>query len=105
MPQGIIKLYDSAGNERYIVCAEVPPADGAMGKLVIDGVCRKIHEEPGKPPYEYLSIPRADVAALSGVPPDAVLKIELQDDLKEDNMVLPYNGGSPGTEVTIKLKK
>lgn len=102
MPEGILKLV-RGGTTINISCLELPPR-GGKGLLVIQNVERKEHKVGEEVKYEYLSIPNLQPGELPNVPPDMILKIEIQDEIQENKIVLPYNGGDPNTELSVKYK-
>ncbi|UCH88717.1 MAG: hypothetical protein JSV49_10770 [Thermoplasmata archaeon] len=104
MPQGILKLIQPNGDIIYIVCEDVPPADGTEGKLVINGVSRREATVEGGEPYKFISIPRTADDNLPVVDQENILEINLTEDVSEDHLILPYNGGVPNVEVSIKFR-
>jgi hypothetical protein len=95
MPPRLIFIKEN-GEELKIMCDEVPPSGGTLGRLVISNVRRKQGDG-----YEYLSFERKS----NGGPPipDVDLILKLKGPLEEDSMIMPYNGGEPQNEVTWKL--
>lgn len=79
-----------------IWCKKVPPLlGGKRGELIIPNIERK------KNSYEYLSIPRIK----KNVKPksDDIVIYLLSDPRKSGKIEIPYNGGDPDTEFTIKI--
>jgi hypothetical protein len=103
MPQGILKFIEPNGNEIHIVCQDIPQQDGNPGRLLIENVSIKVGTRDDGSRYLFLSLPQTSEDNLPPVPEEQKLSVQLTEDVTEDHLVLPFNGGIPGQEVSVKL--
>jgi hypothetical protein len=103
MPLGLLKFIEPNGKEIYITCQDIPPQDGTPGSLLIENVSIKIGTRGDGSQYLFLSLPRTDENALPPVSDENKLEVQLTENVTEDHLVLPFNGGIPDQEVSVKL--
>ena len=95
-----LRIVEAGVPDKWINCNHLPPpVGGGPGTLEIPGVELKHDPNPGGTPYDFVSIPIQTTAPSS---PGQVITIQLQGPLQPDSMILPYNGGVPLAEISIK---
>jgi len=86
------------GDKYYIECQSLP-APGSRGPLTIQNCERATGNDDKGQPYEYLALPCSKNPADE---PPVDLTIELQNPLSDGNLVMPFNGGTPDQQISIK---